>query len=38
MGAVAAATRSATTDEQITVGTTSTWFRVPMRPSGRRYP
>ena len=33
---VAAAMRSATTDEQITVGTTSTWLRVPTRPSGRR--
>ena len=36
IGCVAAATRSATTDEQITVGTTSTWLRVPTRPSGRR--
>src|SRR5437762_1132701 len=30
--------RSATTAEQITVGTTRTWFRTPTRPSGRGYP
>jgi hypothetical protein len=37
-GGAAAATRSATSEEQITVGTISTWFRVPTCPSLRRYP
>ena len=32
----AAAIRSATTDEQITVGTTRRWLRTPTRPSARR--
>ena len=34
IGATAAATRSATTDEQITVGTTNKWLRTPMKRFG----